>query len=43
MVTSDCSFGKACRSLAEKLGGLPDGAQKHSRFSLLQKLGKMME
>ena len=43
VVAPDTPFGKGCKALAEKLGGLPEGAQKHSRFSLLQKLGRMME
>jgi pilus assembly protein CpaE len=39
----DSPLGKGSRALAEKLGGLPEGSQKHGRFSLLQKLGRMME
>lgn len=43
VVPADSPLGRGSRTLAEKLGGLPEGAQKQSRFSLLQKLGRMME
>lgn len=43
VVAEDSPFGKGSRALAEKLGGLPEGLEKQSRFSLLQKLGLMME
>ena len=39
----DSPLGRGSRALAEKLGGLPEGLQKPNRFSLLQKLGRMME
>lgn len=43
VVPADSPLGRGARALAEKLGGLPEGSQKQGRFSLLQKLGRMME
>lgn len=43
LVAADSRFGKGCKALAEKLGGLLEGTLKPGRFSLLEKLGKMME
>ncbi len=43
LVVDEAPFARGCKALAERLGGLPEGAQKQGRFSLLQKLGRMME
>jgi pilus assembly protein CpaE len=43
LIDFDSAFGRGCKDLAEKLGGLPEGSQKESRFSLIKKLVGMPE
>jgi Flp pilus assembly CpaE family ATPase len=41
LIDADSGFAKACKALAEKVGGLPEGTQKDAKFSLLRKLSLM--
>ncbi len=43
LVAPDSPFGRGCQSLAEKIGGVAGQAHRPSRFSILQKLGRMMQ
>jgi pilus assembly protein CpaE len=43
LIDRDSALGKGCKVLAEKLGGLPERAQKESKFALLRKLAGMTE
>jgi pilus assembly protein CpaE len=43
LIAPDSRFAKSCKTLAEKLGGLPEGSERESRYSLLRKLARMTE
>jgi Flp pilus assembly CpaE family ATPase len=43
LIDAGSAFGRGCKVLAEKLGGLPEGSQKHSKFALLRKLARTTE
>jgi MinD-like ATPase involved in chromosome partitioning or flagellar assembly len=43
LIDTDSAFGKDCKALAEKLGGLPDAGPRESKFSLIRKLVGMTE
>jgi len=43
LIERDSAFGKGCKILAEKLGGLPERAHRESKLSLLRKLAGIAE
>jgi len=43
LIDSDSAFGRDCKALAEKLGGLPEGSHVDSKFSLIRKLVRMTD
>jgi pilus assembly protein CpaE len=43
LIDRDSAIGKGCKLLAEKLGGLPEQAQRESKYSLLRKLAGIAE